>query len=318
MLKKKKNCNTILAIETSCDDTSIAIMRNHKVIANQVFTCNQDHQNFGGIIPELASRNHAYYLRLVLQKALDEAKISIHDLNYIAYTFAPGLPGCLHTGKVFAKTLSYVLDKPLIKIDHMIAHAYSFSINDNQHIDYPFLALDASGGHTIIYLFYGLNKYLILNESKDDAIGECLDKIGRILDLPYPGGISLDKQYDETKTNLKLIKHYLPLQQFSFSGIKTHITNLVHHHKQKEEEIDTINIGSSSLKWCIDELLIKINHYIKCYDVKFVAIGGGVAANRLLRKEINNLPIKTILVNHKYSGDNAAMIANLADLLITK
>ncbi|WEK83131.1 MAG: tRNA (adenosine(37)-N6)-threonylcarbamoyltransferase complex transferase subunit TsaD [Mycoplasma sp.] len=308
----------ILAIETSCDDTSIAILKNGKVVANQTYTKFEDHKKYGGIIPELASRNHANHLALVLEDAFHQAKLSWKEITHIAYTANPGLLGSLLTGKVFAQTLAYLYKKPLIKINHMIAHAFSFSIEQHQEVDYPFLCLDASGGHTIIYLFRGLNKYRIVNQSHDDAVGECLDKIGRILNLPYPGGISLDQQYNETKTNFPLIKHAKANKNFSFSGLKTHITNKVHQLKQKHQPIDPVLIGSSVLKWCIDDLIIKLQYYIAKFNPKFVAIGGGVAANSLLRQSIKQIKIPVKIAEKKYCGDNAAMIAHLAYLKLKR
>ena len=312
MLKKNKQYNCILAIESSCDDTSIACIKNNLVVANKVITRNDLHLKYGGIIPELASRTHSKQFNPLLQEILAEAKIKINDIDYIAYTSHPGLVGCLHTGKVFAKTLAFLIDKPLIPINHMIAHAFSFSINNNKIIDFPFICLDASGGHTIIYLFNDLNNYYILNETNDDAVGECLDKIGRILNLPYPGGKSLDAIYNSKKNYLKLIQHKKPTDHFSFSGLKTCVKNIV----DKNEQIDSVLVGSSALKWCVDDLINKLKFYSSCYDCKFIVIGGGVAANSLLREEVKKLNKKTYIVEKKYCGDNAAMIANLANLII--
>lgn len=318
-MNQKKNplVKTILGIETSCDDTSIAIVSHHKVIANRTFTKISDHEIYGGIIPEIASRNHAIHLNPTLNQVLNDAHMGIKDLDAIAYTAYPGLPGCLHTGKVFAKTLATMLNKPLMKIDHMIAHAYSFAIDRQEIIKYPFICLDASGGHTIIYLFYGFNKYLILNQSNDDAVGECLDKVGRMLGLKYPGGISLDQQFDPSRTNLPLIKHYEPSKNFSFSGIKTFVSNYINQKQMKKQKIDVVQVGSSVLQWCIDELIIKLNHYLSHYYVEYIVIGGGVAANSLLRNSIKKLAKPVVLVEKKYTGDNAAMIANLADLIVS-
>lgn len=313
---KKRKCNNILAIETSCDDTSLALLVDNKIIFNKTITRNDLHLKYGGIVPELAARNHADVITELLDELTNATKFDLNNLDYIAYTAFPGLPGSLHIGKVFAKTLSFLLNKPIIKIDHMLAHAYSFSIDNNKLIKYPFLCLDASGGHTTIYLFKSLNKYKVLNDAQDDAIGECLDKIGRILSLPYPGGISINRIYDPNKDNLKMIHHYLPNEPFSLSGLKTHVSNYVNSLKMKKQKIDKVLIASSVLKWCIDELLIKLIYYLSKYKVKFVVIGGGVAANSLLRKQINNIKNKVILVDKKYCGDNAAMIANLANLLV--
>ena len=313
MLKKnKKSKNCIIAIESSCDDTAIACIKNNLVVADKVITRNDLHLVYGGIIPELASRTHSKQFNVILKDILKSTKINIDDIDYIAYTAYPGLIGCLHTGKVFAKTLSFLINKPLIPIDHMLAHAFSFSINNNKLVKFPFICLDASGGHTIIYLFNDYDDYLILNETNDDAVGECLDKIGRILNFPYPGGKSLDAIYDCNKNNLKLIQHNHPSISFSFSGLKTCVKNIINQNKK----IDPVLVGSSALKWCIDDLIGKLNFYIDCYDCKYVVIGGGVAANNLLRQEVSKLNKKIYIVEKKYCGDNAAMVANLANLII--
>ena len=317
MSQKKKDCKTILAIETSCDDTSIGIIKNHKIVANVTRTKFADHKNYGGIIPEYASRNHAKYLNPLLNDALKQAHLKTKDIDCVAYTSEPGLVGCLHTGKVFAHTISYLLDKPLIKVDHMIGHAFSFSIDNQKLVKFPFLCLDASGGHTIIYLIKDYKNHKVINQTHDDAIGECLDKVGRLLGLPYPGGISIDKIYNPKKATLPLIKHYQPKENFSFSGIKTHMTNMIHHLKQKKQKIDKVTIASSFLKWCVDEIMIKLNFYLKAYKVKFLTVAGGVAANSALRKALSTLKAKVYIADKKYCGDNAAMIANDADLLLT-
>ena len=318
MNQQKKNFKIILAIETSCADTSLAILKNGKVIVNITKTKFADHKDYGGIIPEYASRNHAKYLNSLFNHALKQAKIKASDIDVIAYTAYPGLVGCLHTGKVFAKALSYALNKPLYEVDHMIGHAFSFSINNAKSIKFPFLCLDASGGHTLIYLFNDYDKYLILNQTHDDAVGESLDKIGRLLNLPYPGGISIDKIYDDKKATLPLIKHYLPTQNFSFSGVKTYVVNYINTLKQKNQKIDKVQIASSFLKWCVDEMLIKVKHYLKCYDTNYIVVGGGVAANTQLRKKLAKLKNKVIIVDKKFCGDNAAMIGNYAYLMLNR
>ena len=316
MSQKKKNYKTILAIETSCDDTSIGIIKNHKIVANVTRTKFADHKNYGGIIPEYASRNHAKHLNCLLNDALKIAKLKAKDIDCAAYTSTPGLIGCLHTGKVFAHTLSYLLDKPLIKVDHMIGHAFSFCIDKQNIVKFPFLCLDASGGHTIIYLFNDYDSYIVINETHDDAIGETLDKVGRMLDLAYPGGISIDKIYDDKKATLPLIKHYEPTQNFSFSGVKTYINNMIHNLKQKQQKIDKVTIASSFLKLWVDEVMIKLKQYLKCYKVNYLTVAGGVAANSALRKALSSLKSKVYIADKKYCGDNAAMIANYADLLV--
>jgi N6-L-threonylcarbamoyladenine synthase len=197
MTKKKY----ILAIETSCDDTSIAISCNDKILSNITLTTMKSHRQYGGIVPEIAARGHEADLSICYKRAIKHAKICQADITQIAYTNSPGLPGSLHVGKAFAKSIASLLNASLIPTDHMMGHIYSFAINNEKLIQYPFLAFIASGGHTAIYLMINIKEYYILNQTNDDAMGEMLDKCGRILKLPYPGGISIDKIYDKTKTS---------------------------------------------------------------------------------------------------------------------
>jgi N6-L-threonylcarbamoyladenine synthase len=307
----------ILAIETSCDDTSIAISCEEKILSNITLSSQEQHKQYGGIVPEIAARSHQTNLSVCYQKAIEQAQIKSSQLTHIAYTDAPGLPGSLHMGKIFAKSLSTLLNIPIVPINHMHGHIYSFGINDVGLVKYPFLSLIVSGGHTTIYLVKSSNEIISLNETVDDAIGETLDKVGRILDLSYPGGKSIDDIYEVNKSKLKMIHHFRPDENFSFSGIKTHILNLVNQTKMRKQKLDKIQIASSLLQWTIDELMIKLNYYIdKFPEIKFVSVGGGVSANQLLRKEIQKLSKQVILPKMKYTNDNAAMIAFCAYLTI--
>lgn len=248
-MKKNYCSDIILGVETSCDDTSVAILSHGKIICNNVITNNKLHVRYGGIVPEIAARSHANEIIKCFFSVVNQAAIKLSDIDYVAYTYKPGLAGSLHVGKIFSKTLSFLIDKPMIKIDHMLAHAFSFSINkDSGIIKFPFICLNASGGNTMIYLFNSFSEYTILNSTSDDAVGECLDKIGRILNLPYPGGLSIDKIYNEKKASLKLINHYFPGSKFSFSGLKTFVSNYVNSLRMKNKKIDTITIASSVLK----------------------------------------------------------------------
>ncbi|MDE6476910.1 MAG: tRNA (adenosine(37)-N6)-threonylcarbamoyltransferase complex transferase subunit TsaD [Mycoplasmoidaceae bacterium] len=241
----KKTC--ILAIETSCDDTSLALVKNNKLISESTSTSLKEHTKFGGIVPEIAARSHEQNISLCLLKLFQNTKIDYQDLTHIAYTDQPGLPGSLHIGKVFAKSLAHLTNSKLVPVNHMNGHIFSFSIN-RKIIKYPFLSLVASGGHTSIYLVKSYKDIKLLNTTKDDAVGETLDKIGRSINLPYPGGISIDKVYDKNKTRLKMINHFPPVQQFSFSGLKTHVLNYVNSQKMKKKKIDKILVASSSLE----------------------------------------------------------------------
>ncbi len=316
-MKKNYCSSTILGVETSCDDTSIAILSHGKIIRNEVITNNKLHVRYGGIVPEIAARNHASAIIKCFFSVIDGTTTKLSNIDYVAYTYKPGLAGSLHVGKIFSKTLSFLIGKPIIKIDHMLAHAFSFSINKGFGIiKFPFICLNASGGNTMIYLFNSFSEYTILNSTSDDAVGECLDKIGRILNLPYPGGLSIDKIYDERKANLKLINHYSPAFKFSFSGLKTFVFNYVNSLRMKNKKIDSVIIGSSVLRWCIDELIKKIIYYSKIYKVKTIVIGGGVSSCKLLRTKIKEIKCNITLAEKQYCNDNAAMVANLAYLFI--
>jgi N6-L-threonylcarbamoyladenine synthase len=237
----------ILAIETSCDDTSIAISCNNHILSNVTLTTLKSHKQYGGIVPEIAARGHEADLSVCYKQALKQAKIREADIVHVAYTATPGLPGSLHVGKVFAKSIASLLNVQLIPVDHMMGHIYSFTINDEGIVKYPFLALVISGGHTAIYLIKSIHEYQVLNQTADDAMGETLDKVGRILNLDYPGGVSIDKIYDDKKTTLKMINHFKPDQSFSFSGIKTHIFNYVNQSKMKNKKVDKVLVASSLL-----------------------------------------------------------------------
>jgi N6-L-threonylcarbamoyladenine synthase len=233
----------LLAIETSCDDTSVALFRDKKLLSGVTLSSTDLHKKYGGIIPEIAARQHERNILPCLNECLRRSKVNIKNITHIAYTSEPGLPGSLHIGKVFAKSLSTLLNAKLIKVNHLCGHAYSFALT-SKTITYPFISLIVSGGETAIVLFKNKTKYIILNKTCDDAVGETLDKVGRKLSLSYPGGKSIDEIYDNNKTNLKLINHFKPEQPFSFSGFKTHILNLINN----KNKMDKVTIASSSLK----------------------------------------------------------------------
>ncbi len=300
----------ILSIETSCDDTSIAIFENNLLKANVTMSSLLEQRKYGGIVPEVASRSHCDLIDIVYKKALVEANVRCDDLTHIAYTAEPGLVGSLHVGKVFAKQLASLLNIPCLPLNHMVGHVFSYFIDHNEKPTFPFITLIVSGGHTFIALFKSIQNYTILNSCNDDAAGEALDKIGRTLGLEYPGGISIDKAYDDQKSFLSFIKHSPPKNPFSFSGIKTATLNFINSRKMKDEDYDVCEIGSSVLKWVCDDLILKLKFYISQYNIKYILLGGGVSANSLLRKMMKeNFQENIVLIpSLKYTGDNAAMI----------
>lgn len=306
----------ILAIESSCDDTSIAILKGSKVVANVTSTSMLEHRKYGGIVPELASRSHCSEIDKVCAKALSEAKISLKDVDYIAYTAEPGLVGSLHVGKVFANELATLLNIPIIKVNHMMGHAYSYFVDhDVKQLKFPILSLVVSGGHTFIARSTSIDNFKYLNESIDDAAGEALDKIGRFLGLKYPGGISIDNIYSDR--NLIELAPNKPVDApFTFSGIKTAALNMINTYKMKKKTIPVKVIASSSLEWITNDLVRKLQHYLSIYkDAKMVLVGGGVSANKLLRKKLSQIKNpKVYYPTLKYTNDNAAMIATYARL----
>ena len=303
----------ILAIETSCDDTSIAIMRNNAVLSN-IVSSQQIHELFGGVVPELASREHDKLIVPVLREALNKSKISLNQIDVIAYTRGPGLLGSLLVGSSFAKSLSLSLNIPLIEINHMHAHILSIYIEDN--IDkpkFPFIALTVSGGHTQLVLVESPIKFTEIGTTLDDAAGEAFDKSGKILGLDYPAGPTIDKlakkgdpkRFVFTKPKVKGLN-------FSFSGLKTNFKNFI-NSKSEDFIKNNINHLCASLQHTIVEILIeKILNAQKIHVINDFVVCGGVSANSYLRQKLldlkNSHDIKSYLPNVCYSTDNAAMI----------
>ena len=303
----------ILAIETSCDDTSIAIMRNNAVLSN-IVSSQQIHELFGGVVPELASREHDKLIVPVLREALNKSKISLNQIDVIAYTRGPGLLGSLLVGSSFAKSLSLSLNIPLVEINHMHAHILSIFIEDN--IDkpkFPFIALTVSGGHTQLVLVESPIKFTEIGTTLDDAAGEAFDKSGKILGLDYPAGPTIDKlakkgdpkRFVFTKPKVKGLN-------FSFSGLKTNFKNFI-NSKSEEFIKNNINHLCASLQHTIIEILIeKILNAQKIHVINDFVVCGGVSANSYLRQKLLDLKdshdIKSYLPNVCYSTDNAAMI----------
>ena len=303
----------ILAIETSCDDTSIAIMRNNAVLSN-IVSSQQIHELFGGVVPELASREHDKLIVPVLREALYKSKISLNKIDVIAYTRGPGLLGSLLVGSSFAKSLSLSLNIPLVEINHMHAHILSIYIEDNiDKPEFPFIALTVSGGHTQLVLVESPIKFTEIGTTLDDAAGEAFDKSGKILGLDYPAGPTIDKlakngdpkRFVFTKPKVKGLN-------FSFSGLKTNFKNFI-NSKSEDFIKNNINHLCASLQNTIVEILIeKILNAQKIHVINDFVVCGGVSANSYLRKKLLDLKdshdIKSYLPNVSYSTDNAAMI----------
>ena len=308
---------TILGIETSCDETSMAIIKNDKIIAHYTTTSSDVQATYGGVVPEVASRYHLKNIHNVFLKVLEESKIDAAEITHIVFTNNPGLPGCLYVGKVFAKTLASIINAELVPINHLYGHIFSAYIESGKPL-FPMLSVVISGGHSSIYLVNDFEDISVLNETQDDALGEVYDKVARVVGWNYPGGPVIDKNYDDNKTNLKFMQPMSAAAKFSFSGLKTSIINYVHNKKQLGIEIDPIAVASSFQKFAIDDVMKKVKYALsENINIKCISLGGGVSANSLLRSEMQKLNIDQIDIPLlKYTGDQAAMIAFYGNELI--
>ena len=307
----------ILAIESSCDDTGAAVVKNgREVLSNVVASQVPEHILYGGVVPEIASRRHCESISGVCRQALSSAGLTLSDIDAIACTYAPGLIGALLVGVNFAKGLSYAAGLPLVPVHHLRSHIASNYIS-SPDLQPPFLALVVSGGHTHLVNVKSYTEYDIIGQTRDDAAGEALDKAARTLGLPYPGGLNLDKA--AAHGDILAYKFPSPHVQdseydFSFSGLKTSVINLVHKLIQKGEEIDLVNIGASYMHAVCSSLCGVTEKAIKAFGVKTLVIAGGVSANSMLRSEIGALckkyGVSLYMPELKYCGDNAAMVGS--------
>ena len=303
----------ILAIETSCDDTSVAILKNQKVLSN-IVSSQKIHEIYGGVVPELASREHDRLIIPVIKEAVNQACVNLFNINAIAYTRGPGLLGSLLVGTSFAKSLALSLDIPLIEINHMQAHILSIFIDDNpEKPEFPFIALTVSGGHTQLVLVKGYEDFVELGTTLDDAAGEAFDKSGKLMNLNYPAGPKIDNLASKGDFNkFKFPKPKVDGLNFSFSGLKTSFKNFI--NKQTLDFIqNNINDICASIQFTIIDILIdKIIDAKKIHKINDFVICGGVSANSFLRKRLKELEknsdIKTYVPKINYSTDNAAMI----------
>jgi len=312
-----KKSITILGIESSCDDTSAAVIKDAKILSNII--ANQEvHQSYGGVVPELASRAHQQNIVPVVNQALKIANISKDQLDAIAFTRGPGLMGSLLVGTSFAKSFSLALNVPLIDVNHMQGHIMAHFIDEGQKMpEFPFLCLTVSGGHTQIVLVKGHFEMEILGETIDDAAGEAFDKSAKILGLKYPGGPLIDKYAKQGDPKaFKFTKPRVGDLEFSFSGLKTNIIQLIQREVKKEAnfiENNLIDLCASIQHTIISILLEKINNAVKKTGITQIAIAGGVSANSGLRNALlereNSHNWNVFIPKFEYCTDNAAMIA---------
>ncbi len=304
----------ILAIESSCDETSVAIVQDRTVLSNVISTQIEEHKIYGGVVPEIASRRHTEAISQVCQKALEEANLTYSDIDAIAVTFAPGLIGALLVGVNFAKGLAMSLNIPLIPVHHLRSH---IAANYLVHSDLkpPFLCLLVSGGNTVIAEVTDYTKFKIIGSTQDDAAGECFDKAARCMGLSYPGGVNLDKiatLADNKKYPLPYPKVSTGKYDFSFSGLKTAVLNLVHNANQKGEEVGIPVVCATVRQRVCDMLINNTIAAAKEYGYTKIVLAGGVSANSELRKRMDEECQKNGFSLYypplKYCGDNAAMV----------
>ncbi len=312
----------ILAVETTCDETSIAIVKNgHDVVALTILTQMDEHALYGGVVPEIASRRHTENITMVLEETLKKANMSVNDVDAIAVSYKPGLLGSLLVGVEFAKTLSFVYKKPLIGVNHLIGHIYANNLEDN--LEFPVIALVVSGGHTELSIMHNDYEFEMLGCTMDDAIGEAYDKVARVLGYPYPGGPHIDKAAALGKDTYKLTK---PVDDdtynFSYSGLKSQIINLVNTEKMKNNEIRKEDLACSFQNIAVDELERKVEKAFNETGIKRLVIAGGVSANSYLKEQMKTLcdkhDAKLYIPRLLYCTDNAAMIGAAAYPLFLK
>lgn len=308
----------ILAIESSCDETSAAVISNGKVL-NNIIATQAIHQKYGGVVPELASRAHQRNIVAVVDEALEKSGVKKHQLDAIAFTRGPGLMGSLLVGVSFAKGLAIGLGKPLIEVNHMQAHVLSHFI-DEPHPSFPFLCLTVSGGHTQIIRVTDHLKMEVIGETQDDAVGEAFDKAAKIMGLPYPGGPLIDSYAQKGNPNaFKFSDTDMPGLEFSFSGIKTAFLYFIRDEKKRDENFVENNLNdicASIQHKLVTMLLKKLEQASRETGIKQIAIAGGVSANFGLRNSLNQLASvknwSVYIPKFEYCTDNAAMIAMAA------
>lgn len=305
----------IIAIESSCDETSVAVIKNgNDILSNIVASQINSHKRFGGVVPEVASRHHVEQIIQCMSLAIDEANITVSDLSAVAVTYGPGLVGSLLIGITAAKSFAWANDLPLIPVNHMAGHIYAARFVEE--MTFPLMALLVSGGHTELVYMTEHGEFEVIGETRDDAAGEAYDKVGRVLGLTYPSGKEIDELAHKGQDNYHFPRGMIKEDNFdfSFSGLKSSVINLVHNAKQRDEVLCDVDLAASFQQSVIDVLVDKTIRACKVYDVKQLIVAGGVAANKGLRDTLKielakELPNVTLVVPPiSLCGDNAAMI----------
>lgn len=314
----------ILGIETSCDETAVAIVKNGtEIIANVVASQIESHKRFGGVVPEIASRHHVEAITVVLEEALETARLTYEEIDAIAVTEGPGLVGALLIGVNAAKAIAFAHNIPLVGVHHIAGHIYANRLVEE--MKFPLLSLVVSGGHTELVYMEEHGVFKVLGETRDDAAGEAYDKVARTLNLPYPGGPHIDRLAHEGKATIKLPRAWLEegSYDFSFSGLKSAVINTVHNSEQRGEQIVPEDLAASFQSSVIDVLVTKTVKAAEEYHVKQVLLAGGVAANRGLRAALQEAfkdqsSVDLVIPPLSLCTDNAAMIAAVGSVLFEK
>lgn len=314
----------ILGVETSCDETAVAIIKNGcEIAANVVASQIESHKRFGGVVPEIASRHHVEQITIVIEEALNQANLTFTDLDAIAVTEGPGLVGALLIGVNAAKALAFAHNIPLVPVHHIAGHIYANRLVTE--LKFPLLSLVVSGGHTELVYMKEDGHFEVIGETRDDAAGEAYDKVARTLNLPYPGGPHIDRLAQEGTATLDLPRAWLEegSYDFSFSGLKSAVINTVHNAEQRGETIAPEDLAASFQESVIEVLVKKTEKATAEYEVKQVLLAGGVAANKGLRKALEQVfaekdDIELVIPPLSLCTDNAAMIAAAGSIMFEK
>jgi len=319
---RRKNNMYVLGIETSCDETSCAVLKDFKVLSNATISSLKQHKKYGGVVPEVATRAHLKNIDKVLSASLKEAGITLKQIGLICVTSKPGLIGALVVGLNFAKALALSLNKPLVGVDHLRAHLFAPFLNHPEKIKFPFIGLVVSGGHTDIYRVKDFDRLTLVGSTQDDACGETYDKVARLLGLGYPGGPVIDKLFNEKEKSAFTFKCGRRDFDLSFSGVKTAVL-YKKQELEKQGELNrenTVKLVSSFQGTAVEAITNVVLDAAHKYKVKKIVCGGGVTANRYLRAQLvrKAAPLEVLIAPVEYTMDNAAMVAGLGFYLYNK
>lgn len=303
----------ILGIESSCDDTSVAIVKNGRELVSNVISSQIDiHTLYGGVVPEIASRNHTKNIRFCLEKALLDAKLTMDDIDAIAVTYGAGLLGSLIIGVTFAKSLAFATGKPLYAVNHIEGHI-SANYLAYPKLEPPFMCLVVSGGHTALFNQTDYCHKKLVCTTLDDAIGEAFDKVARECGLGYPGGPKIQKMAESGVANIQFVKPTSKIENFSYSGLKTAVINYLHNKKQKNEEVNIADVCASFQSQAVNQLVVKCREHLSKSKYKKLVLAGGVSANKHLREQFkimcDELGVELFCPSLTLCTDNAGMIA---------